>query len=263
MGGGRVTGAPASAPVAQARDMYLQALTRPREGLFAPQFIDQALAGHHTTGHQRQHREQRRRSLPPSLRPAIHPGLDRTEQLDQKPLELSVISDRHRVFYLTCAPTLRPMHGRLLAHGWRPVTGPHDGVHHALTQLQSLARRRLRRRPAANRHPHHGNRGASPQSSTPPRPGPVRPDRDRRPLRPRADRRAGATHRRRGDPGDRKLRRGNRAGPGAGPASARGHLVARRHNGSPSGHVDEPRRRPPARRPGPAGTTRPAIPRRP
>jgi hypothetical protein len=39
--------------LAQARNVHLQAVTRPRGRILAPQLIDQPLVGHHTTAHQR------------------------------------------------------------------------------------------------------------------------------------------------------------------------------------------------------------------
>ena len=72
--------------LAQPRDVHLQAATRPRRKVLAPQLIDQPLTAHHASPDQRQHREQRARPLTAERDlAAIDPGLDRTEQLDPKP----------------------------------------------------------------------------------------------------------------------------------------------------------------------------------
>ena len=72
--------------LAQARDMHLQADTRSRGRVLAPQLVDQPLGGHDATALQRQDREQRPRPLTPQRhRPATHTHLDRTEQLDLQP----------------------------------------------------------------------------------------------------------------------------------------------------------------------------------
>ena len=104
--------------------MHLQAVARSRGRLIAPQLVDQPVGGHHATAHQRQQREQRPRPLTPQrYRSAIDPRLDRTEQLDPKPV---CHPGRHRISHV-CAdstPHRRPQ----LARGWRPVTGRLDGA---------------------------------------------------------------------------------------------------------------------------------------
>ena len=95
--------------------MHLQAVARTRGRVLAPQLVDQPVGGHDATAHQRQDREQRPRPLTPQRhRPAIHPRLDRTEQLDPQPTGAVGHPGRHRVSYVTCAPTLR----RLARRWW-------------------------------------------------------------------------------------------------------------------------------------------------
>ena len=104
----------------QPGDMHLQAVARPRGRFLAPQLIDQPITADDAAGHQRQDREQRPRPLTPQRHhPAIHPRLDRTEQLDPKPVGAVGHPGRHRVSYVKDASTLR----RWMAAGWGTVGG--------------------------------------------------------------------------------------------------------------------------------------------
>ena len=112
-------------PLAEPRDVHLEAVTRPRGRLLAPQLIDQLVDGHHATAHQRQHREQRSRPLTPQRHlSAIHPRLNRTEQLDPKPVGAVGHAGQHRVSYVTRAPDSTPdawLVGERLVGGYRPL----------------------------------------------------------------------------------------------------------------------------------------------
>ena len=105
--------------LAQPRDVHLQALTRPRRRVLAPQFIDQPLAGRHAAAHQRQYRQQRARPLAAKRDlSAVHPRLDRTEQLDPKPtsaVDAGQPCPSSRVTRLYAHPTVAC---------WRAVGGP-------------------------------------------------------------------------------------------------------------------------------------------
>jgi hypothetical protein len=146
--------------LAQARDMHLQAVTRSRGRVLAPQLVDQPLSGHDATAHQRQDRKQRAGPLTSQpYRPATRPRLDRTEQLDLQPTAGAVGHPRdHRVSYDLRAPTLRPTDGRLLARRWRFVGAlvkPAAMYHHNnLALARALAPEAPRSRPST--HSIHG-----------------------------------------------------------------------------------------------------------
>ena len=143
----RVAGQPAAIgarrgqPLAQPRDVHLQAVARPRRRLLAPHLIDQLVAGHDVTRHQRQGREQRPRPLTPERhRSAVHPRLDRTEQLDPQPVG-AVGHPNATACPVSRVRRLYPRwDGRWLAHCWWSVTGLGDGAPmHSHTFTSALA----------------------------------------------------------------------------------------------------------------------------
>jgi hypothetical protein len=93
---------------AQARDVHLQALSRPRGRIVTPQLIDEPLAAHQATAHQRQHRQQRPRPFTTQRhQPTIHMRLNRTEHLDPKPTGAVGYRRDHGLSRTSSRPTLR------------------------------------------------------------------------------------------------------------------------------------------------------------
>src|SRR4051794_10056018 len=87
-------GARLGQPLAQPRDMHLQAVARTRGRVLTPKFVDEPVGRHHATAHQGQDREQRPRPRTPSAtaRPSTRASTGPSNSICNPP-RLSAIPD--------------------------------------------------------------------------------------------------------------------------------------------------------------------------